>query len=315
MKTKLFLASVIILTFRFLSSCNDIIEKDLSDKWVYGITPPDFSVSQLQTQTFKWEKVEGAESYNLQIYKTSIDYGTITEFIADTNVRATEYVYALKPGFYKWYIYAQNGGGKSGLSIFRFQIDSTGDVSTQKVILLYPPDKKVSDSLEQTFRWAPLTTATAYNIQIFTATGNTALYSKNVTSTSETYTFTNPGTYKWRVFAMNGTLVSPYTEYTLTIDTAITPIPVIVSPKNDTTLKTQPVALKWNAVKDATEYSFQITKDIHLPETQMDSVAKTTYNYCNYYSSVLNTKYYWRVKAIRKNKESEYSEWNYFRRN
>lgn len=317
MKNKLLMALAIFLTYYF-SSCDDIIEKDLTDDWVYGISPQDFAVANDLTQTFKWEKVKGAESYNLQIYKTAKDYNTIQEFVADTNVKTTQYVHTLKPGYYKWFIYAQNGSSRSGMSIFRFQVDSTSDVSNQKVVLIYPTDKKLSDSLLQTFSWVPLPAAKQYNLQIFESGNNIALFSKITTGSSESYTFQKKGTYKWRVSAMNGTLTSPYTEYTLTIDTSIATVgtPVVVSPKNDTTtIRTNPVVLTWNGVSGASSYRIEVARDTTGTARDTTATAPATAVSQTYFSTIISTKYYWRIKAIKNGTEGTFSRWWLFRRN
>jgi hypothetical protein len=322
MKIKLTLFVAVLVTLsHFFYSCEDILEKDLSKQWVYAIAPQDFSVSTFATQTFKWKEVKGAESYNLQISRTTDNtFSTIQEFVVDTNVRSTQYSCTLKPGYYKWEIFAQNNSSQSGLSRFRFQIDSTSDLSKQKVLLLYPWNNKSTDSLQQVFTWSALSAATDYYFQIYPLNGNIATISAIVHAPNNTYSYTLPagGTYTWQVSATNGVSSTPFSAFKLTIDTTAVPVPSLISPINDTTTITgNYVSLQWNAAKNATSYYVQVTKNTSYPESQMDTLAtieKPLVTFCNYYHAVIGTRYYWRVKAKRGSREGNFSNWVLFKR-
>jgi hypothetical protein len=321
MKIKLaFFVAALLVLCHFFYSCDDIVERDLSKQWVYGITPQDFSVSTLITQTFKWKEVKGAESYNLQIYKTESDFSTIKEFVADTNVRSTQYVCSLKSGYYKWQIYAQNNGGHSGLSIFRFQIDSTGELGQQKVELLSPVNNYSTDTLDQVFTWTPIPAATSYNFQIFAANSTTASVSEIIKAPNNSYkySFLKVGTYSWQVTATNGVSSTPPSSFNLTIDTASVPVPTLISPVNDTTTVTGSyVSLKWNSVKNATSYYVQVTRNTSSSQMDTSATIETPLvTFCNYYYSdknKLGTKYYWRVKAKQQSREGNFSNWVLFK--
>jgi hypothetical protein len=323
MKIKLTLFLVVLLVIsHFFYSCEDIIETDLSKKWVSAITPEDFSSSKLITQTFKWKEVKGAESYNLQIFKTDTSYTKINEFIADTNVRATQYICTLKPGFYKWEIYAQNSGSRTGVSIFRFQIDSSSDLSKQKVLLLSPMNNKSTDTLKQIFKWESLPNVKSYNFQIFKSGSNVAETYVNIDAPTNTYTYTFPasgGVYSWSVSAANGASSTLPSTFKLIIDTSSVPVPSLISPINDTlTLSGNYVPIQWGSVKNATAYVLQVTKNTSLPVSQMDTVTtieKPLVTFYNYYHAATKIKYYWRVKAIREKRESNFSNWVVFKRN
>ena len=165
--------------------------------------------------------------------------------------------------------------------------------------------------MEQTFKWVEINNAKSYNLQIYPANGSTAVYSTIVTGSSAPYKFKSGGNYRWRVFAMNGSIVSPFSEFNLSIDTLRLPAPLVISPKNDTTLIGSPVQLKWNAVANATQYKVQIAEDSVSSPTPV-TTNNTSYNFDN---SVASKKYYWRVKALKGTQEGDYSSWWMFRRN
>jgi hypothetical protein len=316
MKNKI-VAIIGFLIFGFLfNSCEEFIEKELKDEWVYVEAPVDYARVDVLTQTLKWKEVEGADAYNLQVYRTNDNYLNLEEFIVDTNVRATQFTYTFKPGYYKWQIYAKNNGSESGLSVFHFQIDSSGDLSNQKVILLTPRNGNITDTLEQEFTWQSIPSASEYTFQIYPENSTVALLTKivkNGTATNFTFPSTK-ATYRWRVFAMNGNIQSPYTEYKLSIDTTKLVQPIVISPKNDTAVFTNPVQLKWNGVLNATSYKVQISRDSTYAEAQMDISQVINATSYNFDKATTLVNYYWRVKAIKGGSEGPYTRWWLFRR-
>jgi hypothetical protein len=324
MKIKLtILLTVLLAISHFFYSCEDIIETDLTKKWVYVVAPQDFSISTLVTPTLKWKEVKGADSYNLQIsMMTDTTYLKLQEFIVDTNVRSTQYTCTLKPGCYKWEIYAKNSGSQTGLSRFHFQIDSSSNLSKQKVVLLSPINNRTTDTLKQIFKWEALPAATTYNFEIFKSGSNVAEAYVKIAAPTNTYTYTFPasgGVYSWSVAATNGASSTLPSTFKIVIDTSGVPVPNLISPVNDTlTLTGNYVPIKWSSVKNATAYVLQVTQNTSLPVSQMDTVTTIEtplVTFYNYYNAVTKVKYYWRVKAIREKREGNFSNWVVFKRN
>jgi hypothetical protein len=317
MRTKFLLALSIFLIYE-LMSCNEFVERDLKKQWVYVVSPPDFSVINTQTPILSWKEVKGAESYNLKLFRMSKQYGTTMELIVDTNVRSTQYMQALKSGYYKWDIFAQNATSQSGLSTFRFQIDSITDITFQQVILKKPKNKHITDTLKQTFEWESVSSATDYNIQIYELNNPIAIVSKLTGKNSTAFTYDFPKatkTYRWTVAALSGNLSSPYSERTITIDTAYVGIPIIIAPKNDTnTIRKNPVNLSWELVGGASGYYLEIARDTLSTTDTTATLDATTYS-LNYYHSELSKIYYWRMKALKNKNGSAFTKWWSFKRN
>jgi len=317
-----FILALSLFAIYALTSCNELVEKDLKDDWVYAIAPQDFAVINTQTPVFGWEKVKGAISYNLKLYSTAKDYNTVTGFIVDTNVTGTQYTQTLKSGYYKWYIYAQNGSSQSGLSIFRFQVDSSSDITNQHVILVSPKDNAITDTLKQVLVWSPLANATQYNVQVYEFTSGKigdlykgALLDKSITSFTCEFPNTKK-TYKWMVNALNGTLSSEINQRTISIDTTSLGIPVIVSPKNnDTAILSSPIKFEWSEVNTATSYQMEVRRDtISAVQDTTATVASGKALSVTYYSATISQKYYWRIRAMRNTTQGAYSRWLLFRR-
>ncbi|HET6227836.1 MAG TPA: hypothetical protein VFF27_16245 [Bacteroidia bacterium] len=317
MKNKFLSMLTIIVAYGFFS-CNEFVEEDLKSDWVYAVSPLDFSTIPTQSPILSWEKVKGAESYNLKVYRMAKQYSATLELIVDTNVRSTQFTQALKSGYYKWDIYAQNSSSRSGLSTFRFQIDSISDITFQRVNLVTPDDKHITDTLKQKFEWEAIAAATNYNIQIFEPNNPTAIVSHLTGKNTTTFTFEFPKatkTYTWWVVALNGTLSSQYNKRTLTIDTSYITIPVVVAPKNDTSgIHKNPVTLSWKSVSNASRYNLEIAKDT-LGVADTTATLDAQILSLDYYHSDLSKIYYWRIKAVKGKNNSAYTKWWSFRRN
>lgn len=312
MKTKWILLMIIGIGM-LLNSCEEFIERDISDQWVYALSPPDFAVTDALNTTFKWKEVKGASSYNLQLFRTDSTYLHIKEFLVDTNVRTTQFEYALGSGYYRWHIYGKNNGGETGLSIFRFQVDSTTDITKQKIVLIAPINGYIADNPKVEFRWKKLPSADSYEFQIYRKGEQQALFSKLIDEESLTYTFkSEKESYVWTVRALKGSFSSQKTEFALTVDTSRLATPMVISPKNDTTtINKLPVQLKWGSVPNAIDYTVQVSEDSTYSESQMD--VKTVKDLFYDYSKADKSKrYYWRVKANKGTVGSKYSKWWYF---
>lgn len=316
MRTKFLLALSIFLIYE-LTSCSEFVEKDLKNEWVYAVSPLDFSIINTQTPILSWQKVKGADSYNLKVYRMAKQYGAALELVVDTNVRTTQYTQSLKSGYYKWDIYAQNSSSQSGLSTFRFQIDSVSDITFQRITLKSPADNHVTDTLSQTFEWEPVSAATDFNIQIYEFNNPTAIFTKLTGKNATTATFEFPNatkTYIWRVAAQSGNLSSPYSERRITIDTSHVGIPVIIAPKDDTSsIHKNPVTLSWKSVGNASNYQLEIAKDTLRPADTTALLDAKTLS-LDYYRSELSKIYYWRMKALRNKNSSAFTKWWSFKR-
>jgi len=276
-------------------SCEEVIEVNLEGKKVHIYSPANNSISSSFNQLFKWEKLKGATSYNLQLVSPS--FSNINKFIFDTTVTATQFSYLCDPGDYEWRVKALNGSSSTEYMASAFTIDSTQDLSNQMVQLLSPANNATSDKLTQTFVWQSMPTATDYVFQIFNSLNIPEDNSlKNVTITTTSYIFSKPGIYKWKVYARNSLTVSNPSEYVLTIDTVHPAVPVLIGPPNDSIILEGPVLLEWNASNSAVKYRTQISTDSSFTILTKDTITNQT-KY-SFYQGTSSVSYYWRVKAI-----------------
>ena len=94
-----------------LVACNDIFEDDLGSLKVYLLAPGNYLASQQFTNTFFWEDVPGALTYNLQIVEPG--FSQISNLLLDTTITDYKYSFTLTPGTYQWRVKAINGSSET----------------------------------------------------------------------------------------------------------------------------------------------------------------------------------------------------------
>jgi hypothetical protein len=279
------------LSFFIFISCEDIIEKDISDKTLALISPPDGYVTNSLTQTFWWQKITGAEFYKLQIAKPG--FYSIQQFILDTTVSSDRFTYSLPfPGQYEWRVKAINNGSETAYTTNSLTIDSTLDLGSQTVSLSFPVDNYLTNSTFITFSWASIYNATHYRIQLTDQTSST-VFDSLLTATQISLTL-NEGAFTWKVRAENDISTSSYSIRTIKVDLTPPGVPVIDSPAyGDTSLV--PVLLKWHNDQSSVGDSVFIFADSSLT-TNLISVYTTDTSYS--FTGVPFNDYYWRLKSI-----------------
>lgn len=86
--------------------CQDIFEKDLSEKEVQLIAPADSVKTEYESLTFAWTELEGAAGYRLVIVSPS--FAGAERYLLDTLVEGHRYSCRLQPGRYQWAVRPEN---------------------------------------------------------------------------------------------------------------------------------------------------------------------------------------------------------------
>lgn len=203
------LHSILIIIFLVLAiyACKSILERDISGDVVILNSPPDGMRSEDYTQTFWWEKVEGASKYNLQIVSPSFNY--MKKLIVDTNLSSTQFTYTFSPDSFTWRVKAYNSAYFTDYSLAGFVIDSTP--KPQKVTLTGPASIEITNKDEIKFSWRDEHNASSYKLHVVDAYGsdiiNENLEDKSLTLPDETRGLNKieEGEFTWSVRAFNET--------------------------------------------------------------------------------------------------------------
>ncbi|MFK7749800.1 MAG: hypothetical protein AB8B65_15495 [Kordia sp.] len=113
-------STFILLT---LVSCSDIIEvPDISNDAVTLIAPANNATLSLTTLTLSWDRVEDAESYQVQIARP--DFENILQLEQDSIVTENSIEIELEAGnSYQWRVRAQNSQYTTPYSTYSFSIE------------------------------------------------------------------------------------------------------------------------------------------------------------------------------------------------
>jgi len=137
------------------------------------------------------------------------------------------------------------------------------DISDQQVKLISPPEGLHTTISTQTFWWDMVDNAENYHLQIVSPGFNyieRLIADTLLTDNKFVYTLL-PGTYQWRVAAYNNSSQTPYTVFSLIIDS--TPdisgqIIMLLEPKNNDTTNKTDFTFKWELLYNADNYNFQL---------------------------------------------------------
>jgi hypothetical protein len=254
MKIFNFLAlALCILSF---AACTEIFEKDIEDEKITIYTPSGKD-SLSYTQTFWWNQIDFATSYQLQV--VSPNFAAPEKMILDTIIKTNRFMHYLGPGEFEWKVRAMNGAYKSNFFGNTFKIVTT-KLSSQVVQLALPENGAVNKEKSILFSWHKLLGATKYKIQIATDLtfsdkeefsvdgGETNIYP---------YVFADYNTYYWRVMALNDSnQTTPWsTPFVITIDNKPSQVS-LTAPSDGATDQPLNVSLKW--VSLGTGYKYDV---------------------------------------------------------
>lgn len=120
-----------------LFGCKDFIEKDISGETPVLILPGNNSTINANPVHIKWEEMEGATKYRIEI--VSPEFGNIQSFPLDSIVSGTNFFFSLDSAQYEIRITAMNAGFSSQPSAIKsFTVGTSSGGSNGSVTLLSP---------------------------------------------------------------------------------------------------------------------------------------------------------------------------------
>ncbi|MES2813132.1 MAG: hypothetical protein V4670_11730 [Bacteroidota bacterium] len=293
-----------------LFSCDDILEEDIADDTLKVTSPLEGAVIESNVVNFKWEPLEGASKYRVQVFN-QVDSQILDTLI----VNKTTFTYPIAQGQYKWQARGENSAYQSKYSgINKFSVIETLDLTNQQVILTSPHDGIYTNATNINCSWQDLAAADTYDFELNNITSGmqmlqqTGISSPNFTINS-TY-LPDEAKYQWKVKAINATsetLISSNRFFY--IDRTIPLAPELIAPNNNASFSipsgqtSVSVDFKLNASQmDSGIIQSPITsRVIEFSNTNTFNTITSTANINNGTVTLsLNSTgdYYWRVKAI-----------------
>jgi hypothetical protein len=285
---------ILISSLSMLFSCKDILEEDLEKKEVTILSPENGITTSESPINFIWEKVDGADQYEIEIATPS--FSNIRQIILDSIISESKFSIALNPGGYEWRVKALNSAYETAYTSRFITIDSTLDLRNKYIIITHPTTNDTINYAVYQIKWSALYGATNYLIQIFQENDN--LYKYKVT-TDLSYTDTLiDGHFKVRVMGQNLSSNSQYTERIIVVDQIQPAKPVLTLPLNNYSTTDTIMNFQWSDVTDTgtpITYFLNVYSDSLMQNTTMPEIATPN----NHYSVTLtpNSIFWWGVSA------------------
>lgn len=269
-------------------------------------SPANHSMELPTTVTFEWDTSETADKYFIQISKQDDFSETIFDGQTESNTSHsfTLLVYNTK---YYWRVQAANDDGTSLYSeIWDF---TTG---IEPAILISPEDNSTDVATPVNFTWEEFDGATSYHLQVaadadfqnLVYEDSAVVETQRAVADFESYT-----DYFWRV-RINIDDRAGFWSDEWTFKTGLS-TPVLTSPENNATDQSLALYLKWEEVKGAIRYHAQLATDENFANIIKEDEAITKLQ-LGITKLDYETKYYWRVKSINDQDESQWSgTWNF----
>ena len=304
-KAMLALSSAAAVLF-FSSSCNDFIAKDISGDTTVVILPQANSTVSVNPVHVKWEALEGATKYHIQIVSPS--FSNISVYAIDSVVLGTNFFVALDSASYEMKITAMNAGYTSlPTAIIPFTVGTAPTGGGSAVVLLDPAANGYETSSTVDFEWALLAGASSYGFELHSGTSFAAPLTIPVENglgvLEKTVTNLPEGTYTWGVkaFFSNGD-DTPYTKRTFYIDTTYPGATNLVQPGNNGNAFAGNVIFSWTVQNPGTNPSplvsiLEISTDSGFTSPTITDVDVTTSSVSTTISLPTPGIYYWRVET------------------
>jgi len=297
MQKKTIRNTAIFFMLVLIAGCKTFFEEDISNQTVKLLSPSSRTGTEIASQTFWWEKVEGASDYRLQIVTPSFE---LTEtLILDTLIPEDKFLVTLYPSKYEWRVRAENSAWQTQWTKDQLQIYSTLDLTRQKVNLLSPGS--LINTKSTRFQWESVLNAKGYSFVAYKDQWDGV---SAVTSTKVDTTFfeneLNDGKYVWGVKAKNSISETLYSQKSLIVDTTPPAVPDLSLPSDSAVFTTTTISFAWNS-SDLTSGTAQDTLKIFSDKSLTKLVKSIASDSKSAEISFSNhSVYYWTVCSVDK---------------
>jgi hypothetical protein len=240
-------------TFSILfTSCETIIAEDISAITPVLILPVSADTVEFNPIHFKWEEIEGATNYHLQVVSPS--FSLIDQYVLDTMVTGTDFFFDLDSNEYELMLTADNGAYTSKtLGPVKFWVGSTTTSTSSDIVVLLAPAHGlyVNENFANQFSWEDLSNEDYFEFSIREGTSfGTGTPIETLTNLSSTSITLGPtlteGEYHWGVKAYFPSSESFYTLNTLYVDT-VNPNKAVLSLPADASFQPNgTITFAWN---------------------------------------------------------------------
>jgi hypothetical protein len=261
------------------------------------LSPTTGTKTEIASQTFWWDKVNGASDYRLQIVTPSFDLSEV--IILDTLVSTDKFTVTLYPAVYEWRVRAENSAWQTQWMKSQFQIYSNLDLTRQKVNLLSPG--LMSNTKNNKYQWDRVNNAKSYLFVVYKDLwdGDYAITPTKIDTTFFEKELSD-GKYVWGIKAKNSISETLYSQKNLIVDTTPPRIPELTSPADSAAITATAISFAWKS-SDQTSGIAQDTLKIFSDAALTKIVKSVASDNKNAEVTFTNhTPYYWTIRSVDK---------------
>jgi hypothetical protein len=297
MKLKVFKFVAIVSVCIAFCACDEIIDPDISNKKVSLYSPSDSVTITANTVLFKWNALEGAAKYRLQVVSPS--FSAIATVLADTIITNTQFSLALSKGSYQWTVSAINNTATAYSDTLSLTVALSGDLSLSTVTNLYPKNAIASKNIS--FSWDKVYSAKKYIVAIWNPSWQVGTQIIDTVTTNQ-YSITDlaEGSYEWGVKAYNDSTETTYSHFPLIVDVTVPILSTLSSPADQFIQSSTSVTFEWTRAPDSGSslYDSLFVATDNLFNTTTTYLVKEKFTGTSTTQTITNTgTIYWRVRT------------------
>jgi hypothetical protein len=293
----------IIICLLSLTGCHLIFENDIEDSWVTVMAPPDNYETENTSINFWWEYMEGADYYELQIYR--IKGVNIDQLVVDSLIISNQFLWTFLPGEYQWNIRACNSAYCSKDVSWKFRVDSSQNLSGSVPVLISPSNDLYVNSSVIKFHWDYIYNADEYFFKL-TDENSIAIYNEFKLDTTylnipgnQLGSVIPEGEYSWGVRAANAHSSTPYSYNALFVDRTKPSKPQLSLPANHVIYPDSNILFEWISGTDNMMFNID-TLSIYSDSLLTQTVLLIPTNTSSHVDSLGYGNYYWFVRSYDK---------------
>jgi hypothetical protein len=293
-----FAIALVLITNGFMG-CDDFFETDISKDIIALVVPSNGIETDIVSQVFRWEELEGASSYRLQVVMP--DFNNAEAMLLDTLISTNRFEKTLFPGAFQWRVRGENSGYKTAWTTAAFTIFATDDLTRQSIRLLNPSDNFFTNQTKVLLKWDTLYNADNYEIKAYKNNwnGSPVMEPLNTTDGNIELTVTE-GEIWWGVKAVNEKSETQFTTRKFVVDLSPPVKPTLKSPLDKAELTNTKVSFSW----DSNDINWtEVTDSLFIYQnTELtDVIKKVTVKEKQTTIELTSGKnYFWRVKSTDK---------------
>lgn len=282
-----------------LISCDDILEEDITNDMVQVTTPLSNAVIESNVVNFRWNALDGADKYRIQVY------GNNQAMVLDTLVNPSSFTYPMRSGNFQWRIRGENSAYQSSYSFpISFTVIETDNLDNQEVILSLPRSGRYFNNGPVTCSWQSLRAAKKYELILTNDSNGDVITRSDLTTTQVVFSATElaqDAKYTWKVRAFNDSTSTLFFTRDFYLDRVVPNQPQISSPANNSRHNANlQIDFTWNIATDNGTIRSPISYEIEFSrESNFSSTFQTSTAINASFQQVFSEAgdYFWRVRA------------------